>query len=328
MTAPDPAASTAATEALTVASAALAETVTSVLVPALLLLEQHTGVLLPAAHTQLGVSLATLQLNAMTVWTAITGHIVLSGNTITARQWQLQTDLAASWSFVAGSVWASVNSQNGALGALGNRLAVLRAAVAFTAGWVRDRFLEMQGYAGNPVRWILQWPVNAGLVAAWNKLNGDFSLNHAIAPVVIPFASGGAVPGAGNTDKVPALLTPGSTYFPSGSCRPGEWVTSAPRISRRCAVPSPGWKVCSAPTSGGRRSYPGTSPAGWSWTQARRWTLRSAGLSRLAGRCRGARTSGAGRRRPGRTVRAGKPCSSAPRWTSSPTPGGNGRRRV
>ncbi|GAA1961834.1 hypothetical protein GCM10009754_36150 [Amycolatopsis minnesotensis] len=211
---PDPSASTVATEALTVASAALADTVNTVLVPALVILEQHTGVLLPAAHTQLGVSLAALQLNTMTVWTAITGHIGVSANTITARQWQLQADLAASWAFVAGSVWASVNSQNGALGALGNGLAALRAAVAFTAGWVRDRFAEMQGYAGNPVRWILQWPLNAGLVAAWNKLNADFSLNHAVAPVVIPFASGGPVPGAGNTDKVPALLTPGEYVLP------------------------------------------------------------------------------------------------------------------
>ncbi|WP_370944003.1 hypothetical protein AB5J62_33520 [Amycolatopsis sp. cg5] len=230
----DPAASTAATEALDAASAALADTVTTVLVPALVILEQHTGVLLPQANTALVTSLAALQLNAMTVWSAITGHIVLSGNAITVRQWQLQNDLAVSWNFVAGAVWSSVNAQNAAFGALHNGLAAVRDAVGFTAGWVHDRFLEMQGHAGNPVRWILQWPVNAGLVAAWNKLNGDFSLNHFVPPVVIPFASGGAVPGAGNTDKVPALLTPGEYVLPKRVVQ--EWGVGNIRAAHLAAL--------------------------------------------------------------------------------------------
>ncbi|WP_158883998.1 hypothetical protein [Amycolatopsis anabasis] len=213
-TATNPAASTAATEALNVASAALAETVNTVLIPAVLVLEQHTGVLLPQANTQLGMSLATLQLNAMTVWTAITSHIVSSDTALTLRQWQLQADLATSWNVIAASVWGSVNAQNSAFGALHGGLAAVRDAVSFTAGWVHDRFAEMQGHAARPVSWILAWPVNAGLVAAWNKLNADFSLGKFVPPVPIPFASGGPVPGSGNTDKIAALLTPGEYVLP------------------------------------------------------------------------------------------------------------------
>lgn len=209
-TTPDPAASTAATEALNAASAALADTVTTVLVPALLVLEQHVGQLLPEAHTALLVSLLAVQAGAVAAWTLLTSHIVQSDTAITARQWQLQTDLATSWSVIAAVVWGSVNAQNSAFGALQNGLAAVREAVSFTAGWVRDRFAEMQGYAGNPVRWILQWPVNA-LVGAWNKLNGDFGLNKPIGPVPIGFATGGRVsgPGTETSDSILARLSRG-----------------------------------------------------------------------------------------------------------------------
>jgi hypothetical protein len=213
-TTPDPAGSTVATEALTAASAVLADTVTTVLLPALAELGRHTSLLLPLANGIAVASLLALQATSLAVWTAVTGHSVLRAGEITARQLRLQADLAASWAGISAVVWASATAQNTAFTALGNGLAALRTAVAFTAGWVRDRFAEMQGHASGPVRWILQWPVNSGLVAAWNKLNADFSLGKAIGPVPIAFASGGPVPGAGNTDKVPAMLTPGEYVLP------------------------------------------------------------------------------------------------------------------
>ncbi len=210
----DPAASTVATDALTAASAVLAQTVTTVLLPALAELERHTSLLLPQAHALAVASLLALQATSIAVWTAVTGHSVLRAGEITARQLRLQADMSASWSGISAVVWASATAQSNAFTALGNGLAALRNAVAFTAGWVRDRFAEMQGHAANPVRWILQWPVNSGLVAAWNRLNSDFSLGKVVAPVPIGFASGGPVPGAGNTDKVPAMLTPGEYVLP------------------------------------------------------------------------------------------------------------------
>ncbi|WP_103344059.1 phage tail tape measure protein [Amycolatopsis sp. CA-126428] len=210
-TAADPAASTQATDALTAASAALADTVTTVLLPALELLELHTGTLLPAADLALTTSLLGVQGTAVAVWLATSAAVASGVAVIVARQAQLQSTMAGSWSALAAVVQASVTAQNSALSGLVAGLGALRAAVSLTAGWVQGRFAEMPGYAGNPVRWILQWPLNGGLVAAWNKLNADFGLNHPIGPVPIGFATGGPVsgPGTATSDSILARLSRG-----------------------------------------------------------------------------------------------------------------------
>ncbi|OXM69623.1 phage tail tape measure protein [Amycolatopsis vastitatis] len=210
-TAADPAASTQATAALDTASAALADTVTTVLLPALELLELHTGTLLPAADLVLTASLLGVEGTAVAVWLAVSGAVATGVAAIVARQNQLQSTMAGSWSLLAAVVQSSVTAQNAALSGLIAGLASVRSAVSFTAGWVQARFAEMPGYAGNPVRWILQWPLNGGLVAAWNKLNSDFGLNHPIGPVPIGFATGGPVsgPGTATSDSILARLSRG-----------------------------------------------------------------------------------------------------------------------
>lgn len=168
----------AAVEAASAAVQLLADIVTTALLPALAELELHLGFVQAA-------------------------NDVLAVNTT-----DLQRSLVASWAAITVAVLSSAEQQNTALAALDDGLVSLRAAVSFTSDWVRDRFLEMQGHAANPVRWILQWPVN-GLVAAWNKLNDDFGLNKPIAPVAIGFASGGRVsgPGTDTSDSILARLS-------------------------------------------------------------------------------------------------------------------------
>lgn len=201
-------------EATEAAAKALAATLTGVLAPALVAIEVHIGTHLVTANSALAASTLALRDEQGRAWAAIAAGIAASSTTITSRQASLYGQLNQTWAGIAASVWASVDRQNSAFGALQTGLSAVRAAVAATAVWVRDRFGEMQGHAASPVRWILQWPINAGLVAAWNKLNADFALNKAIGPVPLAFATGGAVPGSGSGDTVPALLTPGEYVLP------------------------------------------------------------------------------------------------------------------
>ncbi|OXM53777.1 hypothetical protein CFP71_21435 [Amycolatopsis thailandensis] len=204
----------AAMEATDAAAAALAATLDTVLAPALAAVELHIGTLLVQANAGLTVSTNKLRDDQAAAWTAVAATVATAGNAIAARNNTLHGQLNASWAAIAASVWASVNNQGSAFGSLQSGLTSVRGAVSLTAGWVHDRFLEMQGHAANPVRWILQWPFNAGLVAAWNRLNADFALNKAIGPVPLAFALGGSVPGAGTGDTVPAMLTPGEYVLP------------------------------------------------------------------------------------------------------------------
>lgn len=60
-----------------------------------------------------------------------------------------------------------------------------------------------------PIRFVVNTVWNNGIVALWNKAADLLPGIDPIEPYVLPFATGGAVPGAGNTDSVKALLTPG-----------------------------------------------------------------------------------------------------------------------
>ncbi len=167
----------------------------------------------------LQMQLATLVADILAHWTAITTATVDAANQITTRQTLLQQFMATSWAVTQAAVWASVNAQGGAFTVLMNGMAAVRAAMGATADWAVGQYGRIRAAAADPIRWVLQQPFNAGLIAAWNKLNADFALGKHVAPVGIPFAVGGQVPGHGNRDSVRAFLTP------------GEYVLSKPAIA-------------------------------------------------------------------------------------------------
>jgi phage-related protein/cell wall-associated NlpC family hydrolase len=143
--------------------------------------------------------------------------VMLAATTVTqvdvmAGRWTLfQQQHAAVWAALTASVAASTASQGSYFATLANGMANLRTAMTLTADWATSQYARMRGAAADPVRWVLANPFNAGLIAAWNRLNGDFNLGKAIAPVAIPFAVGGRVSGAGTgtSDSIPALLSNG-----------------------------------------------------------------------------------------------------------------------
>jgi hypothetical protein len=64
---------------------------------------------------------------------------------------------------------------------------------------------------------VLQFPVNAGLINAWNTLDGQFALGRHVDPVPIGFAFGGRVFGAGTStsDSIDARLSVGEFVIPT-----------------------------------------------------------------------------------------------------------------
>ncbi|MGW0575113.1 hypothetical protein ACWD25_03905 [Streptomyces sp. NPDC002920] len=62
---------------------------------------------------------------------------------------------------------------------------------------------------GSPVRWVIDHVYNQGIRKMWNTIAGKISSKITLPSVPLNFNTGGVVPGTGNSDTVPAMLTPG-----------------------------------------------------------------------------------------------------------------------
>jgi cell wall-associated NlpC family hydrolase len=176
---------TAAVQELTTAGLVpLANEVEATTAPALVTLEEHTGVT--------AVDSATAMATAFTL------------------AWQATTQ----------TTQASVSAILGYLTALRAGIQQTGNVFASTSEWIGAAWGRVREYTAAPVRAALSGPYNAGLIPAWNYLNTFFNLGRPLAPIGIPFATGGPVPGVGNKDSVPAMLMP------------GEYVISKPVVKK------------------------------------------------------------------------------------------------
>lgn len=183
---------TAAVQALITAGLApLATEVTTATAPALVLLEDHTGVKAVASVTALAGLLPPLRESFAATATAI----------------------GAAWLASTQASQGSVTAIGGYLASLRYGMDLTRGSMAALADWAFVQWAKIRAAAADPIRWVLQFPMNAGLIAAWNRLNTDFAMGKPVDPVAVPFAAGGRVHGVGNEDKVRALLTPGEIVF-------------------------------------------------------------------------------------------------------------------
>ncbi|MDQ3760969.1 MAG: hypothetical protein M3460_04520 [Actinomycetota bacterium] len=73
--------------------------------------------------------------------------------------------------------------------------------------WIGRAWNALRNAVADPVRFMVHTVWNNGILRAWNAVVGFFGGRPA-APIAIPFATGGRVPGQGDSDTVPALLTP------------------------------------------------------------------------------------------------------------------------
>ena len=143
--------------------------------------------------------------------------LVAADNTVLASTWALNGGMVAAWLANQNTVWSSTNQQLTAFGVLQGGMAALRAAMQATADWAVFQYGRVWAAAADPIRAVLIGPINAGLVGAWNSLDAQFALNRHVAPVPIPFATGGYVtgPGTGTSDSINARLSNGEYVIPA-----------------------------------------------------------------------------------------------------------------
>ena len=67
----------------------------------------------------------------------------------------------------------------------------------------------IQSRIGGPVKWVIANVYNNGIRRMWNTIAGKVNSHLNLPSISLGFNKGGVVPGTGNTDTVPAMLTPG-----------------------------------------------------------------------------------------------------------------------
>lgn len=173
----------------------------------------------------------------------------LSGLTLTKTTLALQKTLDNSWktntlntatasTSMQSSIQQLMNTSNASFanmqGAIGSQvgtitnqhLVFLRGGMGSTATAAENfsqavavSFDKMRGNTANPIHWMIDFPFNAGLVRAWNEVNGFFALNRPMKPLP-QFATGGPIRGgAPDKDDVPLWAMTGEFIMPKKMVR-------------------------------------------------------------------------------------------------------------
>ncbi|MFD9893322.1 transglycosylase SLT domain-containing protein [Amycolatopsis sp. NPDC059027] len=181
-----------------------------------------------------------------------TNGLIYNANALAAQNALLAQQITASWNLIAQNVAASAASQTGTFNYLTSGMASLRAAVQYTADWAVSQWDRMRAAAADPIRWVLQQPMNAGIIAAWNQLNADFALGKAVNPIPIGFATGGYVsgPGTGTSDSIPAMLSNGEFVIPEKITRKARPFLEALRAGQPEALQAAGVPIPRFATGG------------------------------------------------------------------------------
>jgi phage-related protein len=121
----------------------------------------------------------------------------------------LKSGLTSTWN----SLWNGVRDKiSGTFTAISGKITSFKNGMksAFTS--LRDSLGTIwdgvKSKIGAPVKWVIK-NVYGGIRSMWNSIAGKISSKITLPAISLGFNRGGVVPGTGNSDTVPAMLTPG-----------------------------------------------------------------------------------------------------------------------
>jgi hypothetical protein len=122
----------------------------------------------------------------------------------------LRTSLANTWTAMwngirdkATSIFSTIrNKVTDFKNALKTAFSSLRDSLGTIWNGIKSKFSA-------PVKWVISNVYNDGIRRMWNTIASKISSKISLPAIKLGFNKGGVVPGAGNRDTVPAMLTPG-----------------------------------------------------------------------------------------------------------------------
>ncbi|MET8826104.1 hypothetical protein ABZX40_13610 [Streptomyces sp. NPDC004610] len=122
----------------------------------------------------------------------------------------LRTSITNTWN----GLW------NGARDKVSSIFTTIRGRIGDFASAMRTAFSNLKNALGTiwdgikskisaPVKYVVNTVYNNGIRTMWNSIAGKISSKITLPTISLGFNKGGVVPGTGNSDTVPAMLTPG-----------------------------------------------------------------------------------------------------------------------
>jgi phage-related protein len=122
----------------------------------------------------------------------------------------LKTSFTNTWS----SMWTSaVSKVTSIFTTIRSKISDFKTSMLNSVKALRDGIGSLwsgiQSKFAGPVKWVVSHVYNGGLRKMWNAIAGKINSKISLPAISLGFNKGGVVPGTGNTDTVPAMLTPG-----------------------------------------------------------------------------------------------------------------------
>lgn len=147
-------------------------------------------------------------------WDAFWGGLrsVMSGawSSVKNSVSSLRTALSNTWA----GMWNGIRDKAyGVFSAIRGKVNEFRTAMKTAFGSLRDSLGSIwngiKSKFSAPVKWVIGHVYNQGIRTMWNTLASKISSKISLPSIKLGFNSGGVVPGVGNRDTVPVMLTPG-----------------------------------------------------------------------------------------------------------------------
>ena len=145
-----------------------------------------------------------------TFWGGLKSSFTGAWSTFRNSVSQLRTSITSTWS----NMWNTARDKvtnifstiNGKITTFKNGMKTAFSSLRDSLGTIWN---GIKSKIGDPVKWVISRVYNNGIRSMWNTIAGKISSKLTLPTISLGFNKGGVVPGTGNTDTVPAMLTPG-----------------------------------------------------------------------------------------------------------------------
>jgi phage-related protein len=143
-------------------------------------------------------------------WSGLRTSLSNAKTSVTTWASSLRSSVTSSWSSMWNAASSKMTSTFSTLrGKLGEFKTWMLSAVKALRDGSGSLWSGIQSKFAGPVKWVISHVYNSGLRKMWNAIAGKISSKITLPAISLGFNKGGVVPGSGNRDTVPAMLTPG-----------------------------------------------------------------------------------------------------------------------
>lgn len=145
-----------------------------------------------------------------TFWTGLRGAVSGAWKSLRDSVTSLRTSVANTWS----GLWTGARDKvTGIFTAIKDRVGSFKTSMVNAFTTLRDSLGRvwdgLKSKISSPVKYVVGTVYNNGIRKMWNAIAGKINSSITLPAIKLGFNKGGVVPGTGNKDTVPAMLTPG-----------------------------------------------------------------------------------------------------------------------